>query len=200
MRSLWRVLAASLVLVCSAASAAGSASPALVQLVDPQIQVDAMDAATVWFDPQGTATIERVAQGSAGALFVRGQSDRIHSLGEQGQLWIHWRLSRARGVANGWVMTFPMPALDAVTLYQQNERGQWVGQTAGDTIAVANWAEPGRYPHFRLDLPSGQVRDVYARIRHFTPANFPVQILAESAFEEHIQLEYLGLGTSFGAL
>jgi diguanylate cyclase (GGDEF)-like protein len=200
MRSLWRVLAASLVLVCSAASAAGSASPAPVQLGDPQMQVDAMDAATVWLDPQGTATIERVAQGSASALFVRGQSDRIHSLGEQGQLWIHWRLSRPRGVENGWVMTFPMPALDAVTLYQQNDRGQWVGQTAGDTIAVANWAEPGRYPHFRLELPPGQVRDVYARIRHFTPANFPVQILTESAFDERIQLEYLGLGTSFGAL
>ena len=50
-----------------------------------------------------------------------------------------------------------MPVLDSVTVYQQDAKGQWLGQTAGDTLAVAAWPEPGRYPHFRLDLPPGEV-------------------------------------------
>jgi diguanylate cyclase (GGDEF)-like protein len=165
-----------------------------------QGEMDARTIGTVWLDARGTATLEQVVQGTAGAVFAPSDGEQIHSLGESGQLWLHWRLKRARNVENGWVLTFPMPALDAVTVYQQNERGQWVAQTAGDTMAVASWSEPGRYPHFRLELPPGQPRDVYARIRHLTPANFPAQIMTESAYEERIQLEYMGLGVTFGAL
>jgi diguanylate cyclase (GGDEF)-like protein len=200
MRSLWRVLAASLAITCFCAAAAPASGSAAVPLGDEQKQIDAQEFATVWVDARGSATIDQVTQGAAGAAFTKGAPGTIRSLGEQGQLWMHWRLVRTRGAEDGWVMTFPMPALDAVTLYQQNERGQWVGQSAGDTIAVANWPEPGRYPHFRLELPAGQPRDVYARIRHLTPADFPVQIITESMYDERIQIEYLGLGMTFGAL
>jgi diguanylate cyclase (GGDEF)-like protein len=93
-----------------------------------------------------------------------------------------------------------MPALDSVTVFQQNERGEWLAQMAGDTMAVASWSEPGRYPHFRLELPQGQSREIYARIKHLTPANFPVQLVSETAYEDRIQVEYLGLGLTFGAL
>jgi diguanylate cyclase (GGDEF)-like protein len=200
MRSLWRVLAAWLALACCAAAAAPASGGPVVVLGDAQKQSDAQEFATVWVDARGSATIEQVAQGKAGAAFVAGNPDTIRSLGDQGALWMHWRIARSRGIEDGWVLTFPMPALDAVTLYQQNERGQWLGQSAGDTIAVANWPEPGRYPHFRLELPAGQPRDVYARIRHLTPANFPSQFMTESAYDERVQVEYLGLGMTFGAL
>jgi diguanylate cyclase (GGDEF)-like protein len=169
-------------------------------LSDSVMQVDAQEFGAVWLDARGTATIDQVAQAPGGAVFQPGRPEQIWSLGDTGQLWMHWRLSRSRGAENGWVITFPMPALDRVTVYQQNEKGLWVGQAAGDTMAVSSWAEPGRYPHFRLELPPGQPRDVYARIRHLTPANFPVSILTEAAFDDRIQLEYLGLGLSFGAL
>jgi diguanylate cyclase (GGDEF)-like protein len=198
MPTLAGVLLAWLALACSAWAAAPVQR--VFTLADQPPQVEGHDIGTMWFDPSGNATLEQILQGAAGAAFTPSDADRIHSLGERGHLWLHWRLQRARNVENGWVMTFPMPALDTVTLYQQNERGQWVAQTAGDTIAVASWPEPGRYPHFRLELPSGQPRDVYARIRHLTPANFPVQILTESEYDQRIQLEYLGLGLTFGAL
>ncbi|HTH77543.1 MAG TPA: 7TM diverse intracellular signaling domain-containing protein [Ramlibacter sp.] len=205
MPSPWRVVAACFAFVialgtaCCAAAATAPARPA-VSLGDRQLQLDAHEVGTEWFDARGTATIEQIAQGTAGAMFQPGQADKIRSMGEQGHLWIRLRLVRPRGVESGWELVFPMPTLDAVTVYQQNERGQWMAQTAGDTIAVANWNEPGRYPHFRLDLPPGQPKDIYARIRHFSPANFPAQVLSESAFDERVQLEYLGLGLAFGAL
>jgi diguanylate cyclase (GGDEF)-like protein len=171
-----------------------------VVLMSYDHQLDAHDLGGAWLDADGTLTIEQVLQSRGGPPFQPVAADRIWSLGEKGQLWMHWRLMRARTAENGWMLVFPMPVLDAVTVYQQNDRGQWVGQTAGDTMAVASWPEPGRYPHFRLELPPGQQRDVYARIRHVTPANFPVQVLSESAYDQNIQLEYLGLGLTFGAL
>lgn len=197
MPSLWR--AALVWLVLAGCAAGATAAPAAFTLAD-QGELEAHAMATAWFDARGTATIEQVAQGTAGAQFAPADADRIHSLGDQGQLWLRWRLQRPRNAENGWVLVFPMPALDAVTLYQRNERGQWVAQTAGDTLAVATWPEPGRYPHFRLELPPGQPREIYARIRHLTPANFPARLMSEPAYEERIQLEYLGLGMAFGAM
>jgi diguanylate cyclase (GGDEF)-like protein len=49
-------------------------------------------------------------------------------------------------------------------------------------------------------LPTGQARDVYARIQNLTPANFPAQLLSEAEYDERIQIEYLALGLCFGAL
>lgn len=182
----------------AAAVAAPPPTPRPITLNDPSV-IEAVELATYWYDPRGTATLEQVQQGTAGATFQPARPDQIHSLGE-GTLWMRWRLLRPRNSENGWVIAFPMPALDSVTLHQQNERGWWTSLSSGDTLAVTSWAEPGRYPHFRLELPAGQPRDVYARVKHFTPANFPVQLMPESAFDERIQVEYLGLGLSFGAL
>jgi diguanylate cyclase (GGDEF)-like protein len=150
-------------------------------------------------DPRGTATLEQALQGGP-SLFQPARAELIYSLGKDGALWLHYRLVRGRNDRNGWLMALPMPVLDFATVYQRDARGQWLSQTAGDMIAVAAWPEPGRYPHFRLDLPSGEVRDVYVRIKHLTPANFPVQLISESAYDQRIQIEYLGLGLTFGAL
>jgi two-component system, sensor histidine kinase LadS len=201
MPSPWRAVAAcfALAVACCASAATAPARGAL-SLGDRQAQVDAHETSTEWVDAAGNATLEQVVQGAAGAAFQPGRAEKIHSLGEQGNLWMHWRLVRPHGAESSWELVFPMPSLDMVTVYQQNDRGQWVAQAAGDTIAVATWNEPGRYPHFRLDLPPGQPREIYARIRHFTPASFPAQFLTESALDERLQLEYLGLGITFGAL
>ncbi len=200
MRYAWALL---LGLACAFAAHAAptterpGARPALM-LQDRQVELDGLESGEYWIDPTGTASLEQVM--ANGVRFQPTRPEQIHSLGGQGTLWLHWRLASGHHEENGWLIAFPMPALDHVTLMQQNERGRWIEQTSGDTLAMSRWAEPGRYPHFRLELPAGQPRDVYARIRHLTPANFPVQLLAESAYNQRIQLEYLGLGLTFGAL
>lgn len=197
----WRRALALLLLagVCAIAAAApGRSFPATVVLRDADAAMDAQGLGAAWIDSGGTATIEQLLR--TGAAFQPARPDLIYALGEQGALWLHYRLLRGRDERHHWLMAFPMPALDRMTVYQQDAKGQWLGQTAGDVMAVSGWPEPGRYPHFRLDLPSGQVRDVYVRIRHYTSANFPVQLLAEAAYDQRIQFEYLGLGLTFGAL
>lgn len=176
-----------------------SAPAAAVKLDDGLQMLEAQDLGRVWHDPQGTASLDQVLQAGP-ALMRAAQPEQIHSLGPQGALWLHYRVMRGRDQRQGWLLVFPMPVLDQVTVYQQDAKGQWLGQAAGDTLAVSAWPEAGRYPHFRLDLPPGQVRDVYVRIRHLTPANFPIEFLSESAYGQRIQIGYLGLGLTFGAL
>jgi len=202
-RNGWAVLRGAMALVlfsgCLAAVAPTPASRPAVML-DDVVQVrDAHELGLAWVDPEGTASLEQVVKG-APALFQQAPGDLIYSLGEHGALWVHYRLARGRDARHGWLIVFPMPALDAVTVYQQDAKGQWRSQTAGDTMAVAAWPEPGRYPHFRLDLPPGQPRDVYVRIAHLTSANFPIQLMGDSAYDQRVQVEYLGLGLAFGAL
>ena len=182
----------------SAQPVSASRAP-VITLEDSQPVVDAQALGRTWIDPLGTATPEQVQRGAA-SLFQPARADVTHSLGENGALWIHYRVVRAPAERHGWLLALPMPVLDEATVYQQDAKGAWQGLSAGDTLAVTAWPEPGRYPHFRLDLPRGQVRDVYVRIRHLTPANFPLQLLTESAYDQRIQLEYLGLGLTFGAL
>jgi len=197
----WRAAAVLLLAAgaCFAAAAAQGSSFAPTALPgDAQATIDAQELGVAWVDPGGTASLEQVLR--SGAQFQPANPDLIYALGDRGVLWLHYRLLRGPHEHHRWLMAFPMPALDSVTVYQQDAKGQWLGQSAGDMTAVSTWPEPGRYPHFRLDLPSGQVADIYVRIRHLTSANFPVQLLTESAYDQRIQLEYLALGLTFGAL
>jgi diguanylate cyclase (GGDEF)-like protein len=199
----WTACRGALVLIIALACAAAAVAevrpvPATAVLSESSATMDAQGLGLSWIDASGTATLEQVLQ--TDAAFQPARPDLIYSLGEHGALWLRYRLLRGREERHNWLMAFPMPALDRVTVYQQDAKGRWLGQTAGDTMAVSAWPEPGRYPHFRLDLPVGQARDVYVHIRHFTHANFPIQLLTEAAYDQRVQLEYLGLGLTFGAL
>jgi len=183
----------------TAASAATRARPAPVVLKDVQERLDAEALGQVWLDARGDATIEQVADAQAAGRFQPAPADTIYSLGNEAVLWVRLRLQRPREERQDWLIQFPMPVLDMVTVFQQ-DGGRWRAESAGDTLATANWPEAGRHPYFRLDLPAGQVRDVYLRFRHSTSANFPIKLETESNHNQRIQLEYLSLGLTFGGL
>ena len=172
---------------------------AVVLLHDSAGQFEADELVRTWIDPAGNARIEDVARSGGGAPFRPSEPQVIHQLGPQAALWMHLRVQRGEEERHDWVIEFPMPALDLVTVYQR-EGGAWIAESAGDTLAVARWAERGRYPFFRVDLAPGEVRDLYVRIRHTTAANFPVQLATASSQSQRLQLEYLALGAAFGSL
>lgn len=196
-----RLLAMCLLLGMAAAAhtAPAPARPAPVTLRDAQAVMAAETLGLVWIDTRGEATIEQVAGPQGAARFAPAHPGTIHSLGDTAALWIHYRLVRGRDERHDWMIEFPMPVLDQVTVYQQ-DGNRWRAEMAGDMLAVDSWPEAGRHPFFRLDLPPGQLRDVYVRIRHTTSADFPIQFDTVSRHNQRIQLEYLALGLTFGAL
>ncbi|MBI5278399.1 MAG: diguanylate cyclase [Burkholderiales bacterium] len=168
-------------------------------LRDAQETVDAEAMGQVWVDTQGEATIAEVSNPGGAGRFQPARAGTIHSLGTEAALWVRLRLMRPADERQDWVLEFPMPVIDRVTVYQQ-ERGRWRAETAGDTLATATWPEPGRYPFFRLDLPPGQARMVYVRIRHASSGNFPMRLVTVAGHEQRGQVEYLALGLVFGGL
>lgn len=174
-----------------------AAVPATV-LRDEHGSIDAQAFARAWVDPRGEVTLSQLVHASA-TQFAPAAPDAIHRLPPHGALWLHLRLQRGAKERQDWVLKLPMPVLDQVTVFQQ-ENGQWRAEMAGDTLAVGTWPERGRYPVFRLELPPGQERDVFVRIQHATAASFPLELATAARHAEALQMEYLGLGLVFGAL
>ncbi|MCD6079285.1 MAG: diguanylate cyclase [Ramlibacter sp.] len=190
------VAAALLVLACLAAPAQAQSAPAAAQrLTDALGSLEAVRIAGAWLDREGKAGIVQAQQ----AAFRAARPGTIHHLGPDAALWLHLRLLRAPGERQAWLLKFPMPTLDHVTVFQQGAAG-WSSETAGDTMAVVRWPERGRYAYFRLDLPAGEARDVYVRIQHQAAADIPVLLATASTHNEQVQMEYLGLGAVFGAM
>jgi len=174
-------------------------APATLLLGNVQDTVAAESAGRFWLDPAGTATLDQVLKLAPGR-FEPMRESLIYSMGERGALWLHFRVELDRVQRPGWLLELPMPVLDLATVYLQDARGVWHGQSAGDTLSVDSWPEAGRYAVFRVDLTPGQPRDIYVRMRHTTPISLPVRFTSETAHDQRIQVEYAALGTAFGAL
>lgn len=170
--------------------------PVLLAETGGSLRVDG--ASAVWLDERGIATIDEVAQSPG--RFVPAQADAVYHFPPGSALWMRVRLQRGNDDRQRWIMAFPNPVLDYVSVWQQEPNGSWRGQSAGDTVATERWPEAGRYPYFRLDLPRGQARDIFIQVRSVTPTSVPVRLSTDAAHDQQLQLEYLGLGMACGAL
>lgn len=68
-----------------------------------------------WVDARGNAGLEQVLQAGS-TLFQPPAPDFTDTLGEEGALWLHFRLLRGPNQHQGWLMAFPMPVLDRVAV------------------------------------------------------------------------------------
>ncbi|HSV47351.1 MAG TPA: 7TM diverse intracellular signaling domain-containing protein [Ramlibacter sp.] len=191
------VLLATFFWLAAAQAQSGSVTPILLS-ERTLASLDAQARTRVWMDTSGDATIEQVQRNQA--RFRPGRTDDIHAFPPGGALWIHLRLATLRDEPARWLLAVPHPVLDRVVVYQQDAKGGWESQAAGDTVAVDQWPEPGRYPTFRIDLPRGQVRDVYLQVSSRTSTSVPLRLSSEAAHAQQIQIEYLFLGIPFGAM
>jgi diguanylate cyclase (GGDEF)-like protein len=180
------------------------AGPAQAQPVlalnDANPVLDARADAHAWIDTEGQAVIEQVAAAKGGPAFAPAAADTVYSLGPRAALWLHYRIAKSSGSRQDWLLAFPLPLLDLATVYQRTAAGAWTSQTAGDTVAVSSWPEPGRYGQFELKLPDNGVHDVYVRIQHQTEVSIPVRVSTRNYQAQRLQLEYLAIGVVFGAL
>ncbi len=178
------------------AQGAGAAPVLLSERAQPV--VDAQPLSRVWLDMGGQATLDQVLR--SGGRFRPALSEEIHRFPPGSALWVHLRVASAPDEPARWLMALPHPLLDRVQLWQQAGNGQWQSQVAGDTVAVDQWPEAGRYPAFRLELGRGQVRDLYLRVSSRTPTSLPIRLTTEAAHAQQLQVEYLSLGIAFGAM
>ncbi|MBI5275612.1 MAG: diguanylate cyclase [Burkholderiales bacterium] len=191
-------VAAALALACGAgAQPAQAPAPDTVTLDETQQTVE-FDRRRVWSGPDAEASLHKAITGE---LPWRTTShEAVHPIARGQALWLHLRVLRSSRAGGHWVLQFPVPVLDAVTLYQQDGRGTWSHRTAGDLLAASAWPEAGRFPFFRLELRSGEPHDLLVRVQHSTPLNLPVRLVTAAEHDRRMRLEYLGLGMALGAL
>ena len=197
--ALLQVAAMALVLLGVLVATPSRAQPVLI-LHDPDVSINLQAQGLAWIDADAEATIAQMAAGQLQAYMSPARRNTIYTLGPHAALWQHYRFLEPAGARQQWVMEFPIPLLDKVTVYQQAASGEWLGQTAGDTVPVSSWPEPGRYAQFNLNLLSGQVNDVYVRIQHQTQINIPINVISRVAMSQRQQVDYLLIGVVLGAL
>ncbi len=174
-------------------------TPPVMLLTDRMDILDSSMALQAWRDAPGTASIDSVVA-AQGRGFLPTARETVFRMGASENLWLRLRLQKPADATLNWLLIFPVPLLDRITLYQQNSAGQWLAQTAGDTTANADWPERGRYPQFHLALGAGQTKDIYLRLHHATPITLPVALVSEATHHHRLQTEYLALGLVFGAM
>ena len=192
-----RLLVMAMLLATSFAALAQPGASAIppVALRDAEPQLDVQDRVGVWIDAGGDASIADAVR----APFQPATPRAVYHLPGDAALWMHLRVQRGAMERQQWLLKIPVPLVDRVTVFQP-DGSSWREESAGDTLAVRQWPEPGRYPLFRLGVRSGESRDIYIRIRHATAASFPMELVTQSRHSAQVQVEYLVLGLAFGAL
>ncbi len=170
-----------------------------VLLSDSNPAQDISASNLMWIDAKGTSTVAQVAARS-GSGFLPSKAETVYTLGPKAALWLHYRFEVQAAPQDRWVLEFPQPLVDRITVYQNTAAGKWTTQTAGDTLPVAMWPTPGRYAQFTLAPDKSGVHDVYVQIHNVASISLPVRVASQGNQIQRLQLEYLMVGVVFGTL
>lgn len=171
----------------------------IVTLDNETSSIDISGAGKAWVDVSGKlgAPLPGTPQN---ALLTSAKAGVIYNLGGQGALWQHYRFATTADSRQEWLLSFPHPLLDRLTVYQRTPTGDWLPLHAGDTLAVASWPEPGRYARFPLQLRQPGEHDVFVRIQHRSSTSVPVLVETRRNYNQSQPLEYGLTGLMCGAL
>jgi two-component system, sensor histidine kinase LadS len=181
----------------------GLGSPMALADHSPALAINAEDAANlqvkvvVLHEQPGKMSLAQI-QNLSTTSFKPLNEEAMVDLKPQDHLWIRLDLNRAENARDDWVIWISLPLIDSVTLYKQrdNELRQL---RAGDRIEQSQWAEPGRYPRFNIELPAGS-STVYLKVQGSTPVSIPIQVGSVKTAQQDDRLGMLGLGSVLGVL
>ena len=180
--------------------AGGALAQQIVLLTEDKPMQDISASSLMWVDTTGKSSVTQVVAGRAGLKFLPSKAETVYTLGSDAALWQHYRFALQGASKEHWVLEFPQPLLDRITVYQSSATGKWTQLTAGDTIPVASWPTPGRYGQFNLDVHESGLHDVYVEIRNVANISVPVRVATHGHQTQRLQLEYLVVGIVFGTL
>jgi GGDEF domain-containing protein len=180
--------------------AACMAMPALARTVldlDTATQpVALLDWGDAWTDPSGQAQAAQVAADDRIA-WTPTRDGAIYPLTTGKALWFRFTVPPAPD-AERWYLEIPYPSVDGATLYTLDSAGQWLPQTAGDRLPVAQWPVPHRHPLLPVVVSAEEPRKYLLRIENPHSFSAPLSFVSESYLSRHEQRTSLILGIYFG--
>lgn len=181
-----------LAMLCLAGTAAARSL-----VLDAEAQPIVMgNAAEAWLDDTGQATVQDVAR-DQGLRWQPTAAEHIYKLAGGKALWIRFTVPPTP-TQERWFLEVVYPGIDKVELFTQNANGQWVTRVAGDSIPVASWPVPHRYPVLPLALSATEPRVHWLRIQNGTIFGAPLDFVSERYLSLAQQSVGLWLGVYLG--
>jgi two-component system, sensor histidine kinase LadS len=168
----------------------------VLELDSPREPVPLLDWGDAWLDTTGRATPAEVA-GDRSIPWRPTSPDKIHPLTTNQALWIRFTVPPAPD-AERWYLEVPYSSVNKVTLYTPDSAGVWQGQSAGDTLPVAEWPVPHRHPLLPISVTAEEPRHYLLRVENGHTFSAPLSFASESWLSRHEQRTSLILGIYFG--
>lgn len=168
----------------------------VLELEAPQVPVPLLDWGDAWLDGTGQAGPAHVAT-DASIPWAPTRPDTIYPLATGRALWIRFTIPPAPD-AERWYLQIPYPSVNRVTLFTQDSVGQWLPQTAGDSVPVARWPVPHRDPLLPVAVSAEEPRGYLLKVENGHSFSAPVGFVSESYLSRHEQRTSLILGIYFG--
>jgi signal transduction histidine kinase len=151
-------------------------------------------------DPKGHLTLDDVRSPEWAARFVMSEKT-VPSFGFTPSAWWVWfRVDRQTQQESQWLLEFGYPPMQDIDVHVVRADGRVSHQRGGSALPVA--ARPFDYhTHvFALDLPAGQVSDVYLRVGGDGSKNIPVRIVRADRFATTASVKLYVFGIYTGVL
>lgn len=150
-----------------------------------------------WLDAGGQTPVETI-EAQVATLAFKPLGVRQPVVLEGAALWLRFD-AIVQSPQHHWKLELPMSGVDKISLYYRDSLGRWVVQHAGDSLPMAAWPLPGRYPALALSPEAGQSTRYYLRIDH---ARVPFSKIPHAVTDTQLtatrQLDHVLLGAYFG--
>jgi two-component system, sensor histidine kinase LadS len=176
---------------------AGAAQARAAVQMDMAHQPVALAGGEAWIDPTGEASAETVAADRTIA-WKPAEPGTIYPLTTGKALWFRFSIAPTSEIER-WYVEVPYPSVDRVTLYMQDNLGDWTSQApAGDTLAVADWPVPHRHPLLPILVTGEQARNYLVKVENPHSFSAPLDFVSDSYLSREGQQSALVLGIYFG--
>jgi two-component system, sensor histidine kinase LadS len=190
-----RVLAGAL-LVLAASIATPAPARTVLELDTTRQPVPLEDWGDTWIDAEGRAQASEVATDTQ-IPWTPTLAGGIYPLSTGKALWVRFTVPPAPD-AERWYLEIPYPSVNRVTLYTPDSSGQWLAQSAGDNVPVADWPVPHRHPLLPVVVSAEEPRKFLLRVENPHSFSAPLRFVSESHLSRHEQRTSLILGIYFG--
>ena len=155
-------------------------------------------ATKVFADSSEKLTIDAITSQKIQTQFAKTPTKNLNFGYTPHAIWLEIKVKSVSSSHSQWYLEIDYPALDVVTLFTQAEKGGWKTSTAGDTIPFSTRVKKNRRIIFPLDLPQGEIKQIYLRVKSEGSVQIPLRIVSESALAAQDYDEQLLFGIVAG--
>ncbi len=151
-------------------------------------------------DPQGSLTLADVRSSEWRQRFVLS-TKAVPSFGfTPSSWWVWFRVDRQTSRESQWLLEFGYPPMQHVDVHVVRSDGSVAHQAGGSAVPVPQRPFDYHTHVFPLDVPAGQVSDVYVRVAGDGSKNIPIRIVRADLFATSASAKLYVFGIYTGVL